>query len=201
MHRRCSQKSRERGSLLPIGRAKYRTINEINPKRIITGCAHCYHALKNEYRSFGGHYEVIHSSQFLLELINKNEIKINQNTSPESIIFHDPCYLSRFNDLAEFPHKVLENCNEKVFSLQYERNNTWCCGAGGTQIWKELEFSGAPINKIRFDQLMGFPSDSLVTACPFCKTMMEEANQKADKHINIEDISEHVLRKILLENE
>ena len=171
-------------------------LNEINPKRIMTGCAHCFHALKNEYRSFGGHYEVIHSSQLLLELINTKEIKLNQDTSQESISFHDPCYLSRFNDSAEFPHKVLENCNKKVFPLHYERNSTWCCGAGGTQIWKETELSGLPINQVRFDQLMSFPSDSLVTACPFCKTMMEEANQKIDKHIKIEDISEHVLRKI-----
>jgi len=176
-------------------------LNEINLKRIMTGCAHCYHALKNEYPSYGGHFEVIHSSQFLLELINTNEIILNQDTNHESISFHDPCYLSRFNDSAKFPHKVLENCNEKVFSLQYERDNTWCCGAGGTQIWKETEFTGSPINQVRFEQLMSFPSDSLVTACPFCKTMMEEANQKANKLINIEDISEHVLRKIKMENE
>jgi len=174
-------------------------LNEINPKRIMTGCAHCFHALKNEYVSLGCKYEVIHSSQLLLELIETKKLVLDAENELESIRFHDPCYLSRFNDKAEFPHRVLEKCN--LQPLKFERKNTWCCGAGGAQIWKEPEFTSKPINQIRFEQLLISPTDTIITSCPFCKTMLQEANQKTGLNTKIEDLSEHVFRKMNLEIE
>ena len=38
-------------------------ISEYNVK-IVTSCPHCFNAIKNEYPSLGGKYEVVHHTQF-----------------------------------------------------------------------------------------------------------------------------------------
>ena len=45
------------------------TLNGMGVKKIVTQCPHCFNTLLNEYPQLGGHYEVVHHSQFLDELI------------------------------------------------------------------------------------------------------------------------------------
>ena len=41
---------------------------------IVTGCAHCYHSLKNEYPAFGGHYQVRHHTEVLRRLLRQRRL-------------------------------------------------------------------------------------------------------------------------------
>lgn len=65
-------------------------------KKIVTACPHCFNTLKNEYPALGGHYEVIHHSEFLQQLINEGKVKIEGGGSfkGRKITFHDSCYLA-----------------------------------------------------------------------------------------------------------
>ncbi|RME52292.1 MAG: (Fe-S)-binding protein, partial [Caldilineae bacterium] len=44
-------------------------LNEVQPKRIVATCPHCLHTLGKEYPQYGGHYEVIHHTQLISELV------------------------------------------------------------------------------------------------------------------------------------
>jgi len=65
------------------------TLNEVAPKTIVTTCPHCFHTLKNEYKDFGGHYRVVHHTEFIAELLRKGKIRVEEET--RKVVFHDPC--------------------------------------------------------------------------------------------------------------
>ena len=44
-------------------------LNGYNIKKIVTTCPHCFNTLKNEYPNLGGHYQVMHHTQFLKDLL------------------------------------------------------------------------------------------------------------------------------------
>ena len=183
-----------------LATANVEILNEINPKRIVTSCAHCYHVLKNEYSDFGGNYDVIHSSELLLELLDKNKLVMRKNFNSERISFQDPCYLSRFNYKSDSLYSVLEKSNCEKSTSPFNHSATWCCGAGGSQIWKEPEYSEKSINDIRFEQLTSVSTKKLITACPFCKSMLSDANQKAEMSVVVQDLSEYFIENIIMEN-
>src|ERR687890_851860 len=45
-------------------------------KKIVTACPHCFNTLKNEYPELGGHYQVVHHSQFLSELVETGRLSL-----------------------------------------------------------------------------------------------------------------------------
>jgi Fe-S oxidoreductase len=128
-------------------------------------------------------------------------IRFQPQPAAENVSFHDPCYLSRINDSGEAAYSILEKSGDSLLKQAYRHTSTWCCGAGGTQIWKESSTSGNAINQTRFNQLTDSTTQKLITACPFCKTMLTDANQKADAKIKVQDLSEYMLEKMIRENE
>src|SRR6185437_7440448 len=41
-----------------LAKANIETLNRYNVKKIVTACPHCFNTIKNEYKDFGGNYEV-----------------------------------------------------------------------------------------------------------------------------------------------
>ena len=153
------------------------TLNGYGVKRIVTNCPHCFNVVKNEYPQFGGHYEVLHGSELVAKLIAEGRLRM---TTPiaESITFHDPCYLGRYNEVYDAPRRILEAIPGLRFQeLPRTRQRGLCCGAGGGRMWME-EKTGSRINQTRMQEIVEAKTDSVGVACPFCMVMIGNAKEE-----------------------
>ncbi|MFA9491113.1 MAG: (Fe-S)-binding protein, partial [Anaerolineales bacterium] len=176
--------------------ANVETLNRVNPRRIVTSCPHCLHTLLNEYPAFGGNYEVVHHTQLLEELIQSGKIVLDRNDGPASLTFHDPCYLGRQNNVYDAPRVVLQASDIQLHELPRSRRDSFCCGAGGAQIWKEEEAGDRRVSTERINEVIEAGENTLAVACPFCMIMLEDAAKSAPEMIEIRDVAEIVRNQI-----
>jgi Fe-S oxidoreductase len=171
-------------------------LNGYEIKKIVTACPHCFNTLKNEYPILGGHYEVIHHTSFLQQLINEGKIVLKEggHFKGKKITYHDSCYLGRANDIYEAPRQVLEALDVALVEMKRCKSNGLCCGAGGAQMFKEEEKGTVRINIERSDEAIATGANIIASACPFCNTMMTDGvkNKEKENEIEVLDIAEIV---------
>ena len=171
--------------------ANVELLNEVDPKRIVTTCPHCLHTISNEYPSFGGEYEVMHHSQLIDELIDQGQLTLSSNNG-QTLTFHDPCYLGRQNSVLIEPREVLTKTQANLIELSRNGNKSFCCGAGGAQMWKEEADGDQRVNTNRFNEAQSTGADTLAVGCPFCMVMLNDAKKDANSNMEILDIAEIV---------
>lgn len=174
-----------------LAKANIETLNRYQIKKIVTACPHCFNTIKNEYKDFGGNYEVFHHSQFIAELIRQGKIKPTK-TLDESVTFHDSCYLGRWNNVYEEPRNVLQSLPAiNLVEMKSHHDQSLCCGAGGGRMWME-EKIGKRINVARTEQALETHAGIVASSCPFCMTMISDGvktKEMTDK-VKVLDIAE-----------
>jgi heterodisulfide reductase subunit D len=168
-------------------------LNGYEVTKIVTACPHCFNTLKNEYPQLGGHYEVIHHSQLLQDLLDTGKIKVEGGTfKGKKITFHDPCYLGRANDVYEAPRRVIMRLDSLMVEMKRSKSNGLCCGAGGAQMFKEPESGNKDINMERTEEALALTPDAIAVACPFCMTMLSDGVKLHNKEteVKVKDIAE-----------
>jgi len=171
-------------------------LNEVAPKRIVTTCPHCLHTLKNEYPAFGGNYEVIHHTQFINELVGAGKIQLQVTSDELRVTFHDPCYLSRHNKITDAPRDTLHATGIITIEMPRAEAKSFCCGAGGAQMWKEEEPGTARVNEARFAEAKATGAGMVAVGCPFCLTMMNDASKADGGNIQVKDVAEIVAERM-----
>ncbi|MEN8241007.1 MAG: (Fe-S)-binding protein [Chloroflexota bacterium] len=169
-------------------------LNEVAPKRIVTTCPHCLHTIKNEYKAFGGEYTVIHHTELIEELIEAGKLQLEQETG--AITFHDPCYLGRQNDILDEPRKVLKHTGANLVEMKLSGEKSFCCGAGGAQMWKEEEHGDIPVSEQRFKQVAATKAETVAVGCPFCMVMLNDAAKAEGSDIQVKDVAEIIVDKM-----
>jgi len=172
-------------------------LNGYDTKRILTVCPHCYNTLQNEYPDFGGRYEVVHHADFLTGLVAEGRLAPRHAVNA-TVVYHDSCYLGRFNGIYESPRDLLRAIpGVTVVEAEASGDRGMCCGAGGGQMFKEDEPGDERISTKRHRQLTETGADTICTACPFCLRMMTDASS-ADETAEIHhlDIAEVLLQSI-----
>jgi Fe-S oxidoreductase len=145
--------------------------------RILTSDPHTFNTLKNEYPQLGGSWEVLHHSQLLIELLGSGRLKPRKGLGYR-VTYHDPCTLGRYNGVYDEPRELLAAVGCDLVEMPRNRDNSFCCGAGGGRIWmKELRAEGAQRpSESRIDEAVALGSiDYFVVACPKDVTMYEDA--------------------------
>lgn len=195
----CGDPARRCGNedlYLGIAQGNVELLKELGIKKIITTCPHCYHTLKNEYPQIGGDFEVYHQSEIIWKLIKEGKLKINPAIEG-TITFHDPCYLGRVNRIFDEPRSVISQAKKGAL-VEMERNHdrSFCCGGGGGRIWMEEHHKR--INHARIDEAIAISANTVVTACPYCLIMMEDAIKDKEKTETMKalDLSEIVVKGI-----
>ena len=168
-------------------------LNAYEVKKIVTACPHCFNTLKNEYPELGGKYEVLHHTEFLKSLLDEGKITIEGGKfKGKRITFHDPCYLGRANDIYEAPRVLIEKLEAELVEMKRCKTNGLCCGAGGSQMFKDAEKGTKEIYVERTEEALETKPNIIATGCPFCNTMITDGikvtNQEAS--VQVMDIAE-----------
>jgi Fe-S oxidoreductase len=174
--------------------ANVEMLNEVKPRRIVAPCPHCVHTLKNEYEAYGGHYEVLHHTELISELIESGQLELD--ASEEAITFHDPCYLGRQNNILIEPREVLVRSGANLVEMQNSGRQSMCCGAGGAQMWKEEEHGDIGVNAARLGQAQATGAETLAVGCPFCMVMLNDANNAEGQPLAVKDVAEVVAERM-----
>lgn len=163
--------------------------------RILAACPHCFNTLKNEYPAFeGGAFNVVSHSDWILEMIKAGKLKVK--TEGETLAYHDPCFLARLNGVVDAPREVLKTLGADVRSPEASGEKTFCCGAGGGQMWTDGEKRESPVQVIRLEELRKTGAKRIALACPHCLTMLETARAETKGDDVLVDIAEIVADRL-----
>jgi len=168
-------------------------------KKIITTCPHCFNIFKNEYPDLGGNYEVINYLRFISRSIDEGRLKVDPKTLKDvNITFHDPCYLGRANDIYAEPRTILKSLSSGFTEMRRHKSFALCCGAGGSQMFKEAEKGDKEIFIERTEEAFETKASVIATACPFCMTMMTDGLKYKNREEEIKnlDIAELVVQAL-----
>jgi heterodisulfide reductase subunit D len=161
----------------------------------VTTCPHCFNTLKNEYPELGGHYKVLHHTQFLKSLIKEGRLKIEGGSyKGKRITYHDPCYLARANNIFEAPRELIKKLDAELVEMKSCKTRGLCCGAGGAQMFKDAEQGNKEINSERTEQALDTQAEIIAAACPFCTTMLTDGVKSAQQEskVHIMDVAEMI---------
>jgi Fe-S oxidoreductase len=174
---------------------------EVEKKKIVTTCPHCFNTLANEYPDFGGKYEVVHHTTMLAGLIDAKSL-VPKNRVEKKVAFHDSCYLGRYNDVYDAPRKVLESIpGVELREVPYwNKNKGLCCGAGGAQMFME-EQGDKRVNVKRTAQLLETGADAIASGCPFCMTMLTDGLKAHEKEESVQqkDVAELLAESVVMD--
>src|ERR1700682_3196708 len=168
-----------------LARQNVTTLREARIKRIVTTCPHCFNTIGNEYPDFDGHYEVVHHTEFLAELVRDG--KLAPVASERTITYHDSCYLARHNDVRSQPRELVDAVG-KAIEMPRHGERTFCCGAGGARMWME-EKRGTPINHERVREAAATGAETLAVACPFCTVMLDDGVRETGAKMQVIDLA------------
>jgi Fe-S oxidoreductase/nitrate reductase gamma subunit len=168
------------------------TLSGVRFNRIVTPCAHCFNTLKNEYPQLGYFYPVQHTTEFLSEYGRSlTGLSPNGNGIKGKVVYHDSCYLGRYNQIYQAPRELLYEADLNLAEFSLNRAESFCCGGGGGQMWMENE-SEVRINHIRLQEALDAQADIVATGCPYCLLMFDDAirSKGLGEKIQVFDIAE-----------
>jgi Fe-S oxidoreductase/nitrate reductase gamma subunit len=179
-----------------VAQGNVELLKELGVKKIVTACPHCYNTLKNDYAQLGADFEVYHHTELISKLSREGRISISPILEGITT-YHDPCYLGRVNQVFDAPRDLVNKAKKDRFvELPRSKDEGFCCGGGGGRIWME-EHHGKICHN-RMDEMIGVSANNVITACPYCLIMMEDAIKDKEKSESMKalDISEVIAKGI-----
>jgi len=164
---------------------------------VVVSSPHCYHTFKREYPELGSQFEVLHITQYLASLVDQGKLKFSKEIN-KKVIYSDPCYLGRHNDIYDEPRKVLQSIpGLELIEFPDAREEALCCGGGGGRIWMDTP-KGERFSDIRMEEAVKKGADIIALACPYCffnyrDSMLSMGKAEA---IQVRDIAELVAEAI-----
>ena len=175
------------------------TLDGYHVKTIVTFCPHCFHQMGSEFPDIGGHYEVIHHTDYIERLLQAGRVPLDTEHGQRlKVAYHDSCYLGRYNDIYDAPRNTLKRVLPIMELVEPPRTKSrgMCCGAGGGRMWME-ENVGKRVNVERSEELLATGADQIAVACPFCMTMITDGVTGLGSDVPVLDISEVVASRLL----
>ena len=196
----CGESIRKIGDEELFGKLAQSNIELFNGKgvkKIIVTSPHCLWSFKNDYPEMGGEWEVYHYSEILSQAISDGKLSLSGNDAG-TVAFHDPCYLGRHSELYDAPRDIMKNLpGSDVKELARSKNKSVCCQGGGGRVWMETK-AGERFAELRINEALDAGAKTLVTACPYCITMLEDSLKVMGKQddLSISELSEMIAERL-----
>lgn len=190
----CGESVRKLGNedlFQKLAKSNIETFKQKGVQKIIVSSPHCFHTFKNEYPELGADFEVLHMTQFILQLIEQEKLR-PEKSYPKKVVYHDPCYLGRHNKIYEEPRKILSTIPDlQLFEFEDNREAAICCGGGGGRIWMET-VKEERLSNIRLDQAVEAGAEVLALSCPYCMLNFDDSvlNMGKTELLEVKDITE-----------
>lgn len=197
----CGETARRMGNeylFQVLAEQNIETLKQVKFNRLVTQCPHCFNTLKNEYPQLGGVFPVQHYTEFLASLALPDiQPDNNGNGLKGKIAYHDSCYLGRYNQIYDAPRQLLDRAHIDRIELNRIKENSFCCGGGGGQMWLETD-AETRISHRRLEEAQSRQTEIVATACPYCLLMFDDAirSKGVGDQIRVLDISEILDLKI-----
>lgn len=180
-----------------LAKDNIRMFKKNKASRIVTSSPHAYNTIKNEYPEFeDGKFDVVHYTQFLWELIENGYIKFTKELNLK-VTYHDPCYLGRYNDVYDIPRKIIQAIpGVELVEMEHNRDKSLCCGGGGGGMFRDTpKYIENRISELRVDEAKQTEAQMIITACPFCTSMLVDATKtrQVEEELVVKDLVELVL--------
>ena len=171
-------------------------------RELVTSSPHCFHTFRNEYPPFQAllppeervAFRVRHYSQLLRDLVRSGRLVFDKPL-PVTVTFHDPCYLGRHNRIFDDPREVITAIpGVRLVEMEHNRADSLCCGGGGGRMWQDELDSDIKMSDIRIREAAATGAEIVVTACPLCLIMLEDARKTTgfEDSLQVLDLNELV---------
>jgi Fe-S oxidoreductase/nitrate reductase gamma subunit len=179
--------------------------SEYGITELVTSSPHCFNLFKNEYPAYQGimtsderaPLRVRHYTQLLEELIGRGMVR-PVNALNITVTYHDPCYLGRYNGIYEAPRRIIRSIpGVRLVEMAHFGPDSLCCGGGGGRMWQELK-DEKRLSEVRIREAADTGADVIVTACPYCLIMLEDAIKTEDleDRLKVMDLNELLLESL-----
>ncbi|WP_251978689.1 (Fe-S)-binding protein [Salinicola avicenniae] len=169
------------------------TLSRYRFQRIVTADPHSFHVLGREYGAFGGHYTVRHHSTFIAELFDAGRLHVKAAEQRETVTYHDPCYLGRYNGEFAAPRQVLAALGVEFAEMERSGYRSRCCGGGGGAALSDVP-GKARIPDMRMEDVRETGASTVAVACPQCTAMLEGV---VEPRPQIKDLAEMVAEALI----
>jgi len=172
---------------------------QYNITDVVTSSPHCFNLFKSEYPVYqelktpdkGTSFRARHYTQVLKELMDGGLIKPLKPLNIR-VTYHDPCYLGRYNHIYETPRRIIKSIpGVSLVEMVHYGPDSLCCGGGGGRMWQELE-GEKKLSEVRIREAADTGADVVITACPYCLIMLEDARKTAgfEGRLRVMDLNE-----------
>jgi Fe-S oxidoreductase len=190
----------EEGLFEMVAEDNIEAFRDCDYEKIVCTDPHSYNTFSNEYDQFG--FEdadsVYHYTQVVENLVNAGELGLSGMELDDTVTYHDPCHLGRYNGEFEAPREVIRATGVTLDEMPRNRDDSFCCGGGGGGLWMEFDEDPKPSEERMREALedtdAGYGVDRFVVACPMCMTMYEDGRKTGgfEDDIDVVDITELV---------
>jgi Fe-S oxidoreductase len=172
--------------------------------KVVCTDPHSYNTFSNEYDQFGFENadSVYHYTQVVEGLVNEGALGLSGTELDDTVTYHDPCHLGRYNGEFEAPREVVRATGVTLDEMPRNRSDSFCCGGGGGGLWMDFEEDSKPseerLREALEDTDAGSAVDRFVVACPMCMTMYEDGRKTGgfEDDIEVTDVTELLVEAI-----
>ena len=164
---------------------------------VVASSPHCLTSLEADGR------RVRHTSEVLDELVASGALALDRPV-PARATFHDPCYLGRHRGVFAAPRRLLGAIpGLQVVEMEHSGADSRCCGGGGGRMWQEELDGETMMSELRVRQAAATGASLLVTACPLCLVMLDDARKAAglEESLEVVDLCELAARAVFGDDE